>query len=133
MNITLTIPVSGQSRDTIAATLRKVADELEGASQTTSTKIENDDIEAKPSKTTAGKKTKSAPVEDDETFDLGESETEEVEEPTYTRRDVSLALQAYAEKHTRNDAAKILIKFKAKSPKDLTEEQIPKIMKLLKV
>lgn len=75
------------------------------------------------------KKTKVA--EPEESFDLGDDVTEEAEE-TLTLDDMILAFKAYAGKHTREKAGKILTKYGVKSVRDLKPEQYSEVLAILK-
>lgn len=75
------------------------------------------------------KEKKKAKKEEAETFDLDAAVEEETKKITLT--EVIKAFQNYATKHSRQEAAKILAKFKAKSVKDMKEEHYEKALKLL--
>ena len=87
------------------------------------------DEEEKPK----GKKSKPAPeVEEPEDMDLGEEEDSEDEDQELDLADVIEALKAYAKKTSRDDAKKILKKFKVKSVQDLKPDQYAKIIEACK-
>lgn len=70
--------------------------------------------------------------ETEEEEESGESESEEEEAPSVSLQDVIGAFQKYAKKNSREDAAKVLKKFKVKSVKDLKKDQYPAVLKALK-
>ena len=84
---------------------------------------------------TATKKTAKVEAAEEETFDLGDDETETEEaaatETEYSYEDVVLAFGAYAKKTTRDKAIAVLKKFKVKGVKDLDTDQYPAVMKAL--
>lgn len=80
-----------------------------------------------PAKKTA-KKEKEVEEETDEEFSLGD---EKDEKELTLKSDIIPALQAYAREHSREDAAKILKKFKVKAVHDLKAEDYPAVMKAL--
>lgn len=93
--------------------------------------------------TATKKKAKASEKEEQQSFDLDtpidqpETMTTEddfgVEEtaPMVTQLDVVKALQAYAKKHSREKAIKVLSKFKVKTAKDLHESQYRDVVKAL--
>ena len=83
---------------------------------------------------TPSKKTKKASEEE---FSLGDetetADTEDHEEEKHydLKRDLIPALQKYAKDNSREDAAKILKKFKTKSVHDLKVSDYPAVMEML--
>ncbi len=70
-------------------------------------------------------------VEDNFIEDDDKGEDDDTEEKALAVEDVIEGLQKYAEENSRDEAKKILAKFKVKSVHDLKKSDYPKILKLL--
>lgn len=89
-----------------------------------------------------GKKTAPVEVAIDEDGEPAESQGDDLDlgdepevkaEPKYTIEQIRKGFQAYAAKHSRDKAAKILTKYGVKSIHDIPEAKYPEVLKLLKV
>lgn len=125
MQITLTMDGNRPRKD-LAHDLRAFANVLWEDQPTDS---------VQPPTTTTEKKTKKAKTaESEESFDLGDTTIEEITEetePTKTLDDVITAFKAYATKHSREKAGKVLSKFNVKSVRDLKTTQYVEVLKVL--
>lgn len=118
MNLQITLDVSGGPTGA-AKQLRSLANMLDPQ-----------DVVVGPSPTakpiTGKTKPPAKPVEEEEEFNLGE--TEEEAPVKVTIKDVVTGFQAYAKANGRDEAAKILKKFKVKNVHDLKPEQYAKAL-----
>lgn len=129
--------VGTPSNKDIAARLRMQANVLEGMEPKTAASRKNTDtdVEVEEAKTAlkSAKGKKAAPAAaEEEDFDLG-GEEEAVEEKKITVKDMISAFKAYADANSREDAGKILKKYKVKSVHDIKPELYSKILAEIEV
>lgn len=128
----------------VSARLRMLAKVWEGAPLKEAAKDDTEDTdttEVKPKKAVATKTKKQAkPVDDDETFDLDSTDTEDETADSFDDDDtedeidqstIIQAFQKYSKKHSREKAAAALAKFKVKSVLALKASDYPAVLKLL--